>query len=483
MKLFRAAQTGFLRCAPFLMCMAFARPLTAVPALPDNPAPVPDNPAAVTTQIARSPAHAAAVAAWQDARFGLFLHWGVYSVYGGTYHGKELWSAEWIQENARIPFEEYSQTAANWNPTNFNAEAWAKMARDAGMRYIVITAKHHDGFALYPSKASPYNLMNWSQYRGPDPLAALKAACKKQGLLFGIYYSPLEFRNSPNGFDQADAQAIAEGFKYETLGPKPYARNADVVRLAQAQIKELAEWYQPDIFWFDGTWNKMGTWTEADGLEAERVVRAAAPNVIINNRLGNRHADFNTIEGKLPKKTPKGVWEYCWNLGAFWGYNPRNYTPKQLKTPEHYIETLATTASLGGNYLLNVGPDPTGTFHPMALDYLKKIGEWVRPNAECIYGTDGNPFAEKPSWGYVTCRPGKIYLIVKDWPAEGRALKLPSLNKKLVRAYLLRDPEKHPLAVTSADREWTVTPGRPKTDEPFTVITLEIAGFLTEARH
>jgi alpha-L-fucosidase len=480
----RAVQTGILRCSASLALAALVMPLTAaLPAAPDdNGAPVPDNPTAVTTDHATNSARAAAVTAWQEARFGLFLHWGVYSVYGGTYRGKELWSAEWIQENARIPWAEYSATAADWNPSHFDAEAWVKTARDAGMRYIVITAKHHDGFALYPSKASGYNLMKWSKYRGPDPLAALKAACKKHGLLFGIYYSPLEFRLSPNGFDETDAQAIAKGFNYQTLGPKPYAPNAEVVKLAQAQIKELAEWYQPDIFWFDGTWSKMGTWTEADGLEAERVIRAAVPNVLINNRLGLKRGDFNTIEGKLPLKAPKGTWEYCWNLGAFWGYNPRNYAPKQMKTPEHYIETLVNTASMGGNYLLNVGPDPTGSFHPMAVDYLKKIGEWVNANEECIRGVSASPLAEKPAWGYLTQRDAKVYLIVKEWPIKGDSLVLPALKKRPARAYLLRDATKRSIEVVTDVNGWTVTPRISKPDEPFTVIVLEITDQLTAAQ-
>jgi alpha-L-fucosidase len=278
-------------------------------------APIPDT----IETVAGSSTNAArmgALARWQEARFGLFLHWGVYSVYGGTYQGKELWSAEWIQENARIPWTEYSQTAAHWNPSDFNAEAWVKVAKAAGMRYVVLTAKHHDGFAMYPSKASKYNLLDWTQYRGPDPLAALKAACHKNGLMFGIYYSPLEFRISPNGFRPEDEKAIAAGFSYRTLGPKPYASNADVVKLAKAQIKELAEDYQPDIFWFDGTWDKMGVWTEADAQECEAAIRAAVPNVLVNNRLGVKAVDFKTYENNFPKSVQREPWEYCWNLGT-----------------------------------------------------------------------------------------------------------------------------------------------------------------------
>lgn len=469
--------------ASLLVGLALSVGNQAFAAPTDNGAIIPDNPAAATTGQTSTPEHQAALAAWQDARFGLFMHWGVYSVYGGSYHRKELWSAEWIQENARIPWAEYSQTAAQWNPTNFNADTWVQLAKQAGMKYIVITAKHHDGFAMYPSKASRYNLMDWSQYRGPDPMAALKAACKKYGLLFGIYYSPLEFRTSPKGFGRKeDAEAIANGFRYQSLGPKPYASNADVVKLAEAQIKELAENYQPDIFWFDGTWDDMGNWTKEDALQAERVIRAAAPNCLINNRLGTEHADFNTIEGKLPTNAPAGTWEYCWNLGVFWGYNPRNYEPKNLNTPEHYIETLVRSASLGGNYLLNVGPDSTGKFHPLAVEYLTKIGEWARANGECIYGTSGNPLPEKPDWGYVTCRPGKVYLIVKDWPAEGKPLTLPALKSRLVRAYLLRDADKKPLKIVSQEGEWSVTPAGLKPEQPFTVITLETGDLQASAK-
>jgi alpha-L-fucosidase len=206
------------------------------------------------------------------------------------------------------------------------------------------------------------------------------------------------------------------------------------------------------------------------------------PHVLINNRLGLKRADFNTIEGKLPGKAPKGVWEYCWNLGVFWGYNPRNYAAKQMKTPEHYIETLVNTASMGGNYLLNVGPDPTGCFHPMALDYLNRIGEWVNANEECIRGVCTSPLSEKPAWGYLTQREGRVYLIVKDWPVKDGALVMPSLGKRLVRAYLLRDPAKRSLAVTTGLKQWTVTPGGSKPDEPFTVIALEVGSQLASAR-
>jgi alpha-L-fucosidase len=435
-------------------------------------APIPDTietVAGTSTNAGR----VAALARWQEAKFGLFLHWGVYSVYGGTCQGKELWSAEWIQENARIPWAEYSETAAQWNPSDFDAEAWVKTAKAAGMRYVVLTAKHHDGFAIYPSKASKYNLMDWSQYRGPDPLVVLKDACHKHGLLFGLYYSPLEFRVSPNGFDADDEKAVAAGFRYETLGPKPYASNADVVKLAKAQIKELAENYQPDIFWFDGTWDKMGVWSEADAKECEAVIRAAAPNVLVNNRLGVKAVDFKTYEHKFPTSVPGQPWEYCWNLGVFWGYNPRNYSEKNLGTPESYIETLVRVASLGGNYLLNVGPDSTGKLSPMAVNYLERIGKWIAANEECVRGTQASPFKEKPAWGYVTCRPGKLYLIVKDPPADGSAISLPALGTGLPKASFLGDHSGKTIRTENKDGRWLVHTDAPSL-KPFIVIVLTV---------
>lgn len=436
-------------------------------------APVPDH-ARTSSAAPRGAGHLAALRRWNDAKFGLFLHWGVYSVYGGTYQGRELWSAEWIQENARIPYAEYARTAAEWNPADFDADRWVRSAKEAGMRYLVITARHHDGFAIYPTKASSYHLFASGAYKGPDPLAALKEACAKHGLLFGIYYSPLEFRGSPKGFDEEDAKAVAGGFDYRTLGPQPYADDAAIAALAKAQIKELAEWYRPDIFWFDGTWHMMGKWTDADARESEKIIRSIVPNVVINNRLGLKQADFNTFENEIPHAPPGGRWEYCWNMGAFWGYNPRNYTPELVKTPEHYIETLARIASLGGNYLLNVGPDPTGKFHPMAADYLAKIGAWVNPNRAAFEGVAASPFGSTADWGYATCREGKVYLIIRATAAAAPVV-LPALENRPLGARLLAAPDTV-VPFAAAGSEWRVGPVPVPGGGPFVVVELSVEG-------
>ena len=443
--------------------------------IPDNPladtaAPVPDNAMADTSG---AEARREAIRQWREAKFGLFLHWGVYSVYGGTYKGKALWSAEWIQDNARIPWKEYAETAAGWNPAQFDAEAWILAAKSAGMKYIVITAKHHDGFAMFPSKASKYNLMDWTRYRGPDPLRALKDACRKHGLLFGVYYSPLEYRTSPDDWGTPPEDVANGTFSFKQLGPLPYASNADVVALAKAQIKEIAEWYRPDIFWFDGTWDRLGVWTQEDADEAAASIRAACPDVVINNRLG-AGADFNTYEGKLPDAAPGGIWEYCWNLGCFWGYNPRNYEPQIVGKPEQYIETLVKTASLGGNYLLNVGPMPTGELPPVAVDYLKQIGAWATAHGECIYGVEASPYPRKPDWGYVTSRSDKLYLIVKDWSPK---IVLPALNgQRPLKTRLMGGRERAGMDVIVDGDHWGVSLAGPKPTEPFAVVVLELAG-------
>ena len=451
--------------------MLVSAPLS--PSAIGNPAPIPDN-AKSTTGMVHSPSRAAALKRWSEAKFGLFLHWGVYSVYGGTYKGKDLWSAEWIQENARIPFAEYAQTAAAWNPKDFDAETWVRTAKAAGMGYVVITAKHHDGFAIYPTKASNYHLFASGVYKGPDPIAALQVACRKHGLLFGIYYSPLEFRGSPKGFDDNDEKAIAEGFDYRTLGPKPYATDAEIAVLAKKQIQELTESYKPDIFWFDGTWYKMGKWTEADAQEAEMRIRAILPDVIINNRLGVKEADFNTYENEIPDAPPTERWEYCWNMGAFWGYNPRNYTAELVKSPEHYIETLAHIAALGGNYLLNVGPDPTGKFHPMATEYLQKIGAWVNPNRAALEDVSASPFHKLPKWGYVTCREGKVYLLIRAAAATA-PISMPVLKNHFLSAHLLCQPESTvPVHITP--QAWQVGPVVNPSDSPFVVVEMSVVG-------
>jgi alpha-L-fucosidase len=385
---------------------------------------------------------------WRGAKFGLFLHWGVYSVYGGTYKGKSLHSAEWIQDNAHIPWTEYEQTAKTWNPDKFNADEWIAHAKNAGMKYIVITAKHHDGYAMYPTALSPYNIKDWSAYNGADPIMELKKACEKANIGFGIYYSTLEFRTSPKGILPEDKQWIASGHSMKELGSKPYINEIELAELAKSQIKELLEKYNPDILWYDGSWCDLGRWTPWDATETDQYIRSNYPKLIINPRARSQFPDFTNAEGEsaLPETTQINSWEFCWNLGVYWGYNPNNYTnPDLIKTPEHYLRTLINVASKGGNYLLNVGPQPSGQLPPVAVAYLDSIGSWLKINGEAIYGTKAGPFDHKPEWGYATSGENKIYLIIDTAIQKKAEIILPELKGIFRSASLLSDIHKKKL--------------------------------------
>lgn len=413
---------------------------------------------------------------WKEAKFGLFLHWGIYSVYGGTYKGKSLHSAEWIQDNAHIPWPEYAQTAKTWNPEKFNAQEWIAQAKRAGMKYIVITAKHHDGYSMYPTAYSPYNIIDWSSYKGNDPLMELKKACEEAGIGFGIYYSTLEFRTSPHGIHQDDKEWIASGHSMQELGPKPYINEIELAEHAKKQIKELLDKYNPHILWYDGSWCDLGRWTPWDAEETDRYIRKNYPRLIINPRARSQFPDFTNAEGEgaLEGQTEEGNWEFCWNLGVFWGYNPKNYTnPDFVKTPDYYLRTLVDVASKGGNYLLNVGPMPAGQLPPVAKAYLDTIGAWLKINGEAIYGTKASPVEHKPDWGYITSTDNKVYLIVDKERFPNGQLAIPQTNIKYTSASLIENRKTSKLTIKkNSDGSRFVEVPEHMLKEKFTVIVL-----------
>jgi len=412
---------------------------------------------------------------WLDARFGLFMHWGVYSVYGGSYKGKSLHSAEWIQDNAHIPWTEYAQTAKGWNPDQFNAEELIAQVKNAGMKYIVITAKHHDGFSIYPTTFSPYNLKDWSGFK-TDPIMELKKACKKANIGLGIYYSTLEFRTSPKGIHPEDKQWIASGHSMQELGPKPSINEIELSELSKNQIKELIQKYNPDILWYDGSWCDLGRWTPWDATEIDTFIRTNYPKLIFNPRARSQFPDFTNAEGEgaLPSQKQEKNWEFCWNLGVFWGYNPNNYTnPDFIKTPEYYLRTLINVASKGGNYLLNVGPKPSGQLPPVAIAYLDTIGSWLKINGEAIYGTKAAPFDKKPEWGYATSGKNRIYLIIDTAAKEKTEITFPELKGTLSSAWLLSDASKKRLKIRHINDSISITLPKNALQALFPVIALE----------
>ena len=378
---------------------------------------------------------------WREARFGMFIHWGVYSVPAGFYHGKPVAGiGEWIMHDGKIPMTEYQQFAKEFNPTNFNADAWVKTAKDAGMKYIVITSKHHDGFAMFDTKASPWNIAQASPY-GKDPLKNLAAACRKNGIKLGFYYSQAQDWN--NG-------GSASGGKWDSA--QEHNMDDYIDKVAVPQVKEICSSYGefPAVIWWD---TPIGMNTN----RAQKIydaVHALRPNVIMNNRLGGGFkGDTETPEQTIPAKGfPGRDWETCMTINNTWGFKKDD---NHWKSAETLIRNLCDIASKGGNYLLNVGPDSTGVIPQPEVERLEAVGQWMKVNGEAIYGTSATCFGEelgnavKAKDGYgtdtmissandwrCTTKVGKIYVIIFNWPASG-SFEMPTVKGKVTRVFLL----------------------------------------------
>ena len=404
-------------------------------------------------------------------RFGMFIHWGLYAVPAGAW-GDRTDYGEWIMEQARIPVSEYEKFADQFNPTKFDADAWARMAKDAGMKYIVLTSKHHEGFALWPTKQS-----DWSIERTPfgrDPVAELAAACRRHGLRFAFYHSIMDWYH-PAWETRRAWNDVATGS----------TNMEEYIPFMKAQLKELVENYGPlGIMWFDGEWESP--WTHERGVDLYNYVRSLQPDILINNRVGKGRAgmsgmdqgqgvgDFGTPEQEVPGTgfAPGVYWESCMTMGDTWGYNA---TEDNWKSSRQLIHHLIDAASKGGNYLLNVGPTAEGLFPQESIDRLADIGRWMKVNSEAIYGTTASPIAT-PAWGRITQKRDRLYLHVFDAPADGQ-LVLP-LQANVRRAYLLADRRQ---AVTTAQTPAGLTVTLPASlpDADATVIALETRGAVT----
>ena len=362
--------------------------------------------------------------AWhQEARFGCFMHWGVYSAIGGEWPGvKPGTYSEHLMRWAKIPRAEYLEKVVRpFNPAKFDADAWVRTIRDAGMRYLVITAKHHDGFAMYPSQASNYNITLTQCQR--DPMRELRAACTRHGIKFGFYYS--------HAFDWEHPDAPGNDWDYDNpggdkkLGGEQWWQGprADFLPRAQRyvneksipQIRELIAMYHPDILWFD-TPHKLPPEENRRILAA---VRAADPHVVVNGRLVRDYGDYkNTADRPAEIPYTEGNWEGIPTTNESYGWSKIDH---RHKPPEHFIVLLAKSVSKGGNMLLNIGPMGTGELDPVDVKILHGIGEWMKTNGESIYGAGRTPLAVQ-NWGTSTwnARTHTLYLHVFHWPADGR---------------------------------------------------------------
>jgi alpha-L-fucosidase len=398
--------------------------------------------------------------AWfREAKFGLFIHWGLYSIPAGEWKGQPIAGiGEWIMNRAKIPVGEYEQLAKQFNPVKFNAEEWAQMAEDAGMKYMVITSKHHDGFAMYHSLVSKYNIYDATPFHR-DPLKELAAACARHHIRFGFYYSQAQDWHEPNG----------AGNTWD-FGPDDKKDFDQYLRAkAEPQVKELLSNYGPVcLIWFD-TPRMMNV-----GDRAQRfadILRSMQPATLIDGRLG-KDGDYRSMgDNSIPNTVVTGDWEVPATLNHTWGFKKDD---TDWKTPEDLTFKLVDIASKGGNYLLNVGPTSEGLIPQASQDNLRAVGRWLKINGEAVYGAGPTPFGDelgavddtthdkKGNPGFkmatdwrCTTKPGKLYITFFKWP--NGAFELSKVKGQIVKAYLLADPSHKSLKVKQDGDRITVT--------------------------
>jgi len=320
---------------------------------------------------------------WSEARFGMFIHWGLYSQWGCHYPGTNgdllNGSSEHMMRHLRIPLTNYAKIADIFSPTNFSADEWVGIARDAGMKYIVITTKHHDGFAMYDSPSSDYNIVKHTPWHR-DPVKELADACRRQGLKFGVYYSlgrDWEDPDVPTDL-KPDGTRRSNDWDWPDETKKDFSRYFE--RKVKPQMTELLTQYHPAIVWFD-TPEKIN---RSQSQELLDLIRRLQPDCVVNARIGSRLGDYAVSEQSIPKSGDVQPWETCMTLNRHWGYFLGD---EEWKPAKMCITNLADIVSKGGNYLLNVGPTGDGIIPKGAVDDLRQVGAWMKVNGESIYGT------------------------------------------------------------------------------------------------
>ena len=374
---------------------------------------------------------------FQEAKFGLFVHWGLYAIPA---------SGEWVQYHRSIPCRKYEEYAKQFNPVKFNAKEWVSMAKDAGMKYIVITTKHHDGFCLFDSKFTDYDIVDSTPY-GKDLMKELAEECRRQGLKLCFYYSVKDWHHweYPVRYTYHNKQH-PEGF--HGFG-NPDADYKKYFVYLEGQVKELLTNYGDiGILWWDWSGSAFAP-NETENIKMARdlvdSIHEWQPDCLINNRMGGIGADYGTPEQKIPGGKQGNAFEVCMTLNNAWGYHKNDTNYKSAKV---LITNLVDIASKGGNYLLNVGPTAEGIMPERAQNILREVGDWLSVNGKAIYGTtSGGPSVEwNPDISRITAKPNTLYLHVFDWPRDNKVY-LNDFVSEFEKAYLLADKEKKPLKV------------------------------------
>jgi alpha-L-fucosidase len=434
--------------------------------------------------------HDARMEWFREARFGMFIHWGLYSVAAGEINGKRVGGAgEWIMQSGKIPISQYQTLVPQFNPVKFDAKEWVGIAKNAGMKYIVITSKHHDGFGLWPSEQTDWCIKSTPFHR--DPLQELSDECRKQGIKFCLYHSIMDWHHPDWGTRRAWNDVI------DTNVPPDMDRFDAYLK---AQLKEIVTRYHPGLLWFDGEWESP--WTYERGVDLWNYLRALDPQLIVNNRIGKgrvnsdgkdliegRIGDYGTPEQRIPPQGfgPGVDWETCMTMNNTWGYRKDD---DHWKSTETLIRNLCDIASKGGNYLLNVGPTGEGLIPEASVERLAEMGKWMKVNGEAIYDCGSTPFGAEagtfsptekdkngnpkfvPSWNWrATTRPGKIYLEIFNWPADGK-FELPGLQSKVSKVTLLATGKKLKFEQTAAGVSIVLSAEAP--DKIASVVCVEI---------
>ncbi len=389
--------------------------------------------------------HDARMAWWRDAKFGMFIHWGLYAIPA---------DGEWHMRQHKMPMADYQKLAEQFNPTKFNADEWASLAHDAGMKYMVLTAKHHDGFAMFDSKASDYNITQATPFKR-DPLKELSIALPKYGVKLGTYYSILADWGHPGG-----------GAGEPKWDPAQQGSFDDYLnKVAVPQVKELLTNYGPIAeLWFDNDGS-----AKASPEQVARIAEAVKlqPQALVTPRLLGYPGDFETSEASIPMLPPQKDWELCTRANGSWGY-----TKAPARTLKSLLDELTEAWGKGGNVLLNVGPDATGVIPADTAVRLREIGTWLKVNGEAVYGSTRGPFDYLP-WGWTSLKGDMLYLFVQRWPEDG-TIKLPMTNM-IEKASLLASPGQD-LPVEQTGSVAMVKTPKTAPDANVTVIALKVRG-------